>query len=241
MPDEKQSYNRPVNEKIKIKVTKNGPYSVTGGIPLSEKIIVSDEKGISYEWRESKRYPRRGNYLLCRCGQSRNKPFCDQSHLRVKFDGTETASKAPYLAQAKKFPGPGLDLTDATILCVHARFCDRASGIWKLTEESSDPEKRRIAIEEARDCPSGRLVVWDKEGNAIEPELEPEIVLVEDPFEGVSGPLWVRGRIPIEAADGTIYEIRNRVSLCRCGKSANKPFCDGSHLPPDWREKPDQL
>jgi len=31
-------------------------------------------------------------------------------------------------------------------------------------------------------------------------------------------------------ADGRAYEVRNRVSLCRCGKSKNKPFCDGSHL-----------
>ncbi|UCF09264.1 MAG: CDGSH iron-sulfur domain-containing protein, partial [Thermoplasmata archaeon] len=44
------------------------------------------------------------------------------------------------------------------------------------------------------------------------------------------GPIWVRGRIPIESADGHIYEIRNRVTLCRCGWSSNKPFCDSSHL-----------
>jgi CDGSH-type Zn-finger protein len=62
------------------------------------------------------------------------------------------------------------------------------------------------------------------------PEFEPSIVLVDDPHKGVSGPIWVRGRIIIEAADGTTYEVRNRVTLCRYGKSMNKPFCDGSHL-----------
>src|SRR6266536_1245907 len=44
------------------------------------------------------------------------------------------------------------------------------------------------------------------------------------------GPLWVRGGVPVEAADGFEYEVRNRVTLCRCGYSKNKPFCDGSHV-----------
>ena len=51
----------------------------------------------------------------------------------------------------------------------------------------------------------------------------------QDPAEGVSGGLWVRGGITVESADGFRYETRNRVTLCRCGASRNKPFCDGSH------------
>ncbi|MFE2733740.1 CDGSH iron-sulfur domain-containing protein [Streptomyces sp. NPDC059349] len=39
----------------------------------------------------------------------------------------------------------------------------------------------------------------------------------------------MRGGIPVTAADGTPYEVRNRVTLCRCGASRNKPFCDGTH------------
>jgi len=78
--------------------------------------------------------------------------------------------------------------------------------------------------------PSGRLVAWDKEGEAIEPPFEPAIVLVSDPQEGVRGSIWVRGGISVEAADGEVYEIRNRITLCRCGLSANKPFCDSSHI-----------
>jgi CDGSH-type Zn-finger protein len=50
-----------------------------------------------------------------------------------------------------------------------------------------------------------------------------------NPQAGVVGPIMVRGGITIEGADGTVYEKRNRVTLCRCGKSKNKPFCDGSH------------
>jgi len=78
-------------------------------------------------------------------------------------------------------------------------------------------------------CPAGRLVLRDKHGQPIEPKLEPSIGVVFDPITNNIGPLWVRGGIPIEAADGTVYEIRNRVTLCRCGVSTNKPFCDGKH------------
>jgi CDGSH-type Zn-finger protein len=225
-----QINDRPVPKNLRIKVMENGPYVVSGGVPLRKMIIICDVDGIAYEWRAGKEYPHPDSYRLCRCGQSRHKPFCDLSHVRVKFNGDETASRANYREQAEVFPGPGLDLTDARLLCTHARFCDHAGGIWELMKQSGDARARQIAIEEARDCPSGRLVVWDKDGKGIEPELVPSLVLVEDPFEGVSGPIWVRGGIPIEAADGTIYEVRNRVTLCRCGKSANKPFCDGRHL-----------
>ncbi len=64
----------------------------------------------------------------------------------------------------------------------------------------------------------------------IEPEFGPSIGVVEDKQGGTIGPLRVCGKIPIESADGTTYEVRNRVTLCRCGKSRNKPFCDSSHL-----------
>ena len=39
----------------------------------------------------------------------------------------------------------------------------------------------------------------------------------------------VVGGAQLTAGDGTAYEVRNRMTLCRCGASANKPFCDGTH------------
>ena len=216
--------------KYRIKVTKNGPYLVTGGVPLSEQIIRVDADGQSLGWKEGKEYPALEKYALCRCGRSSNRPFCDGTHVRIKFDGTEEAARTPYLEQADETIGPGLTLTDAPGFCASARFCDRAGGIWRLTKKSHNPDARQIAIEEACDCPSGRLVVWDKKGKAIEPVFEPSIGLVWDTQEGKMGPIWVRGRIAIESADGTTYETRNRVTLCGCGRSSNKPFCDGSHV-----------
>ena len=75
-------------------------------------------------------------------------------------------------------------------------------------------------------------MVWDKKTKKmVEPEYERSIGFVEDPQVGVSGPIWVRGGIPVESVDGKTHEIRNRVTLCRCGKSSSKPFCDSSHYP----------
>jgi hypothetical protein len=135
----------------------------------------------------------------------------------------------PYLKKARKIEGPELSLTDCEKLCVGAGFCDRDAGTWTLVENSNNPEAKKIAIEEGQNCPSGRLVVWEKQGDPQEPKFEPSIGLMEDPATGIEGPILVRGGIPIESADGTVYEKRNRVTLCRCGKSDNKPFCDGRH------------
>jgi CDGSH-type Zn-finger protein len=75
------------------------------------------------------------------------------------------------------------------------------------------------------------LVAWDKKTNKpIEPKFEPEAGLIEDTQAKVSGPIWLKGGVELEAADGSVYEPRNRVTLCRCGQSGNKPFCDGSHI-----------
>jgi CDGSH-type Zn-finger protein len=80
-------------------------------------------------------------------------------------------------------------------------------------------------------------VVQDKEtGKEVENKLPPSIGLVEDPALGCSGPLWVMGGIRIESSDGTPYEVRNRVALCRCGASVNKPFCNGSHASIRFRD-----
>lgn len=216
--------------KGKIEVLKNGPYLVSGGLPLSEQHIVTNAEGESLDYREGKQYPPQPQYALCRCGQSGHKPFCDGTHAKVGFDGTETASREPYLDQVETFEGPTVVLTDAESLCAFARFCDPKGRIWNLVARTDDPEARKIVEYEAAHCPAGRLVVWDREtGQAIEPKFEPSLGLIEDTEKKVGGPIWVRGGIPVVSSDGKTYEIRNRMTLCRCGRSSNKPLCDGSH------------
>ena len=172
-------------------------------------------------------------YALCRCGQTGTPPFCDGTHAKIRFDGTETASRVPYLEPADWIEGRGIRMSDAPVFSSHPRFCMRGEGLWDLVERSDDPEALKTALEMAANCPSERLVVWDRQmDEPIEPAFEPSIGVVEESGGG-PGPLWVRGGIPVISADGTAYEVRNRMALCRCGRSENKPFCDGSHRSPE--------
>jgi len=220
-----------------IKIIKNGPYLVSGAIPLFSMTIECENTGIPARWLKGKTLQTAGTYTLCRCGQSSHKPFCDGSHVKVNFDGTEVSDNEPFEKMAKTIDGPELTLKDAEILCASARFCHRGGDIWPAIPKSDDFKTKENAIQNACDCPSGRLVVTEKRaGIIIEPNLEKAIGAIEDPAIGTSGPLWVRGGIPIYSSDGKLYEVRNRVTLCRCGKSTNKPFCDSSHYPEEDRE-----
>ncbi|WP_214323218.1 CDGSH iron-sulfur domain-containing protein [Nonomuraea sediminis] len=70
---------------MRIEVTPNGPYSVSGSVPIRKQIIGTDERGQSVSWVEGEAYPARERYELCRCGHSRNKPFCDGTHATIGF------------------------------------------------------------------------------------------------------------------------------------------------------------
>jgi len=215
---------------VRVVISKDGPYRVSGKIPLSRQTIVTDEEGGSETWREGKTFPAQETYALCRCGQSKKKPFCDGTHTRIKFDGTETASREPYLKQAQLLDGPVLALTDAESLCAFGRFCDPHGKVWNQVARSDEPRIRASFVRQVENCPAGRLVAWDKAaGKPLEPKLPVSIGLIEDPAQQCSGPLWLRGGIAVVAADGFAYEVRNRVTLCRCGQSSNKPCCDGTH------------
>jgi CDGSH-type Zn-finger protein len=217
-------------KKARVVVSKNGPYLVTGSIRLSKQTIGTDAQGASETWIESHAYPLQESYALCRCGRSNTKPFCDGMHTKVGFEGKETASRDTYERQAKVQNGPEMELLDAEALCAFARFCDPNGQVWSQVDQTQSPGVRESFIRQVGNCPSGRLVARDRSTQKdVEPELPVSIGLVEDPAQGCSGPLWLRGRIPVAAADGFQYEVRNRVTLCRCGQSKNKPFCDGAH------------
>ncbi len=223
----------------KVQIVKNGPYMVSGNLPLKKQSIGTNSAGESVEWIEGRSYPGKSSYALCRCGRSAGKPFCDGSHEKVQFDGTETASRAPYQEQAAIMQGPALSLTDAERLCAFARFCDPHGQVWSLVNDTDDPAARKHFLKQVGDCPSGRLVAWDNaSGKPVEPVFEPSIGLIEDPANHCAGPIWLRGGVQVVGSDGFHYEVRNRVTLCRCGESKNKPFCDGTHAAIKFTDEP---
>lgn len=212
----------------KIKILKNGPYIVTGKIELKEKIITPVGKG--YKFVDGKEYPLKDTYSLCRCGKSKDKPFCDGEHVKEGFIAKERASKEDYLDRAKIYKGKELYLADDG-RCAFARFCHTNKGsVWELLSETNDEEKRDLAIKGAKECPTGRLMPISKEGIFYEDEHEPMIIVLQDPEKNVSSGLFVRGGVDLENEDSFVFERRNRYVICRCGRSRNKPFCDAMHV-----------
>lgn len=213
-----------------IKVTKNGPYMVYGVSKIVEQVIVPGDDGAPEKYVDGKDFSvNKSPVALCRCGNSKNPPFCDGSHAKFAWDGEETAGFEPIMDEAEEIRGPNLTLFDNEKYCAFARFCDAKGRIWNLVAEGSS-EADAQAIKEAHLCPAGRLMMYDnKTDKPIEAELEASIGVLEDPSADVSGPLWVKGGIQLVSADNKNYEPRKSQCLCRCGQSSNKPFCDGSH------------
>lgn len=225
--------------KFYITVQSDGPYLVYGRPPLSQQIITPDHNGENWTFTEGMDFKMDAEQpvALCRCGHSRDKPYCDGSHVNGGWDPALTAPVESLLEGAQLFDGPVVSLTDNEHYCVFARFCDAKGRVWNLVGESDNPQKKEYTVHEANMCPNGRLSAWDNETRKpFEPKYDPSLGLIEDRPLAISGGLWVRGGIPVRTEDGTTYEIRNRVVLCRCGQSSRKPLCDGTHASMKFRD-----
>ena len=209
----------------KITVEPNGPCLVQGGVSLVRKTQVVSEFGEPLTWKKGEVLSTSRMYMLCRCGQSSTKPFCDGTHEKVGFDGTEAADPDPVANRQKIYEGTNIVMKDDRSICTHAGFCStRLTNVWKMTKETDDTHVRSQLIAMIERCPSGALsYALEPDGETIEPDLPIEISVTPD------GPLWASGGIPVERSDGEPLETRNRVTLCRCGFSKSKPLCDGSH------------
>lgn len=169
---------------------------------------------------------------LCRCGSSANKPFCDGSHARVGFQsrGGTPAGRDRILS----YEGSEVTVTFNPRLCAHAAECGRIAGHvfddrqrpWIQPDKGTVEEVRAVV----RACPSGAL-------RMALPGAEPEQMFGDRAQITVqkNGPYWVQGiapPVPLDAEGAS----PNKYVLCRCGKSGNKPFCDGSHRDAGWKD-----
>ena len=205
-----------------IAVAPNGPLIVTGGVPLYRRRAAQSEHGEPLTWVTTEQVNTGARYSLCRCGHSERKPFCDGTHAKAGFDGTEVAA-GTYDERSNVLGGTGIEVRDDRSICVHAGFCgSRLTNVWKQVAETGESTVRAQVIAMVERCPSGALT-YRMEGAEVEPLLPTAIAAIDD------GPLWVTGSIPITSAGDRALEPRNRVTLCRCGASSNKPLCDGSH------------
>ncbi|MDR0953811.1 MAG: CDGSH iron-sulfur domain-containing protein [Rikenellaceae bacterium] len=224
-------------QSYKITVTATGPYLIFGQPPLKQLFIMPDERGNSWTYRAGKAFSTEHEpTALCRCGASKNKPYCDGAHASHDWDPALTAPVEALLDEAETIDGPRITLTDNEKYCAFARFCDARGRVWNLAEVD-DPQAREDVIREANHCLAGRLSAWDQQtGKPFEPQWPISLGLIEDPAIRSSAGIFVIGGIPISTQEGKTYEVRNRVALCRCGQSSRKPFCDGTHASFKWKD-----
>jgi CDGSH-type Zn-finger protein/uncharacterized Fe-S cluster protein YjdI len=123
-------------------------------------------------------------------------------------------------------------------LCMGAGYCvSRAGKIPDLLAAAADCDTRAHIVGMIERCPSGSFAyALEPGGPNLEPDY-PAAIAVTAETAACGGPLWVTGCIPVERADGQMFETRNRVTLCRCGGSQNKPLCDGTHRKIDFRDE----
>ncbi|WP_432560317.1 CDGSH iron-sulfur domain-containing protein [Granulicoccus sp. GXG6511] len=206
-----------------------GPLIVSGGIPLVRASIKVEDKH-SADWEigaeidtEEHRKPN-GDYWLCRCGESKTKPFCDLTHREIGFDGTPNPPEGTYAERAKAYPGTGVVVHDDRSICEHAGFCAKhRDNVWKMVGRTEDEAVRAEMQSMIHRCPSGALSYRPSEdAEADEPDYPVRIAVVND------SSYWVTGSVPV-VVNGETVETRARRTLCRCGHSDIKPLCDGTH------------
>ncbi len=225
------------NSAKKIVVHFDGPYEVCGGIPLVRKTQVVSEYGEPLTWEKTDTILANDDcYCLCRCGHSQEMPFCDGSHHEVDFDGTETADGGTIAERQEVLPGgKRIVVRYDDSLCMDSGFCGcAATTIKEMLKDTDDTRVRSLVIAMVERCPSGAYTYSIEEGQPeIEPDLPQQVAVTTDITDQgpVSGALWITGNVPIERSDGQPLETRNRVTLCACGLSKNKPLCDGAHRP----------
>lgn len=168
---------------------------------------------------------------LCRCGASKTKPYCDGSHSEAGFSSTSTG-KAEGPDRLFSYEGTDVTVTFNPRLCSHAAECGkRAKHIfnpkqkpWVQPDNGTIDEVKNVIAA----CPSGALAL----AKTDEAHLIPDRAEVEIQK---NGPYWVRDVTPPTGLQAEGMSDRKYV-LCRCGKSGNKPYCDGAHLAAKWRD-----
>ena len=162
---------------------------------------------------------------LCRCGASKQKPFCDGTHAAVGFTDENPSDRVP--DQLDEYSGNDVTIYDNRGVCSHAAFCtDHLPRVWRSGVEpwidaSAEPAEDVVRV--VRMCPSGALSYTQHGDRQTEFHDTPEIQITRN------GPYRVRGGVVLEGVEYGQGASREHYALCRCGHSRNKPFCDGSH------------
>ena len=204
-------------EKPKIACLPNGPYYLLNDMQAAP---VPNLRRASGEPCATVR-----GVALCRCGGSANKPFCDGSHGKNGFRDDNRAD--PGKDKRDIYAGKRITIFDNRAICSHAGFCsDELASVFRQGSEpwiDADGAEATRIIETIRKCPSGALGYAIDGIEAEPPRREPMVTVTDNGPYAVTGGIELLG---VKFGDGA---SREHYTLCRCGASKNKPFCDGSH------------
>lgn len=211
--EEQQSSNDPV-----IECKKNGP------LQLNDLNTIIDTDGISLTPRKER--------VLCRCGKSGLKPYCDGEHISAEFETPE--QELEEIEETEEYLGLELTIYYNPTVCYSSENCIRSlPAVFRMnTGDGIDPdgEEAHKIIETINACPSGALSFKYKVPQQNETEQGTEFKILKN------GPYIIKGNVTIRHSENEARVELKRCSLCRCGFSENKPFCDGSHTRKGFRD-----
>ena len=200
--------------KASVTPTPNGPYLVKGLDNFANRKGPIDTKP---------------TMALCRCGGSANKPFCDGTHAKIGFSSAKLEGRVE--DKRDNYASGGLTVHDNRGICAHAGRCtDGLPSVFRLKQEpwiDPDGATRDEIIATIRQCPSGALS-YSVEGVEHRDREGAQAI-----FVAPNGPYVVTGGPDLLDTTRGQDASSEHFTLCRCGGSKNKPFCDGTH----WHNK----
>lgn len=202
-----------------IKPTTNGPYRVTGCRRLAG-------------FADGRVFDSAGTVALCRCGGSKNKPYCDGTHAKIGFSGDKEADRTPN--KREDYVGEKITIHDNRGICAHAARCtDGLKTVFKLGQEpwiDPDGDTAEKIVAQIKQCPSGALSYSIDGVEHRDQKRDPAIMIAPN------GPYAIFGGADLEETEFGEGASREHFDLCRCGRSKNKPFCSGAH----WNHRFDE-
>jgi CDGSH-type Zn-finger protein len=205
-----------MSDDVKIEERENGPLVVSGAASLEGPDGPIEVKPVM---------------ALCRCGASKNKPFCDGGHTDAGFEsrGGKPAGRDRVIT----YSGAEVSVNFNPLLCSHAAECGRlASNIFNPAQNpwvQPDLGTRDQVEAVVAACPSGALSIATDAGPVHRFADRAQIVVEQN------GPYWVKD-IPALTDARAEGASDDKFVLCRCGLSGNKPYCDGSHRDAKWQD-----
>jgi CDGSH-type Zn-finger protein len=204
---------------VTIEIMENGPLIVKGLKTLR------NSKGEALEVKEK--------FALCRCGASSNKPLCDATHRKIDFSGAREIDKP--LGRAKAYEGEKITVYDDRVICSHAAVCvNNLRSVFDFEARpwiNADGAEVDQIIDAINKCPSGALS-YSIDGVHYRNEGQQAAIDI-----AANGPYNVTGTVALDAEDELQPPSKQQYSLCRCGASKNKPYCDGTHEDIDFHDE----